>query len=1177
MNNSLIGQTINNRYRLDAIIGDGGMGTAFRAFDHNLERMVAIKIMHGHFARQEEFRRRLVQEAQTAARLDHPSIVKIYDFGESDLGLFIAMEYVEGGSLRDHLQRLQRLNRFLPFSQSLQIAIQIADALDYAHRQGVIHRDVKPGNILLKRLSQPDEPGEQPFRALLTDFGLVKLQEGSPMTQSGATVGTPTYMSPEQCEGKPLDGRSDLYSLGVVLYELVTNRLPFSFQTLGDAISAHRRGVQPAPAREYRSDAPPLIDSLLMRALAKSPDNRFESGREMSSALRSALVSMEGAPTRVMTRQELSILDRVEDPPPGFDLEIDTPGRSSSVVPLTQSVITLGRNADNDVVLPAEGVSRHHARLQATPLGWEITDLGGINGTWIDDRRLRPEEPTPLGVGTTVRIGPYALTLRGPEIPMSERPSRLAATLPGATTPGLERSGNAPSGERTVVAAAAPLAMYTAQERISVDPGQQATIKVEVANRGEIDDRVTLRVLGIPTNWIVSRQEFVPLAASTTRALSVVIRPPRHRSTPTGRQRVRLQLVSQRYPDSNVATNVDLVLGNFAAFAASLEPAQVRLPGMVNVEVQNTGNAPLYFSVVARDREDALSFSGERGRILLQPDQVANVELAIEPRERSWLGASEIYPYQVDVVSRQGGRQTLTAEASTGGIIPLWLFYALIFLLTIACAFAAIAAVINRDRLFGPDATATLPVVVIDGTQTALAETATAEAPAVAPTLTALAATETAATAAAATADAQGDPDQDGLSTAQEQIIGTDPFNPDTDDDGLNDGQEVLIYGTNPLDPDTDNDQLSDGEEVLVWGSDPLNPDTNGNGILDGVEVALGRDPAATLTPTTQPTGTPPPTGTPVPGFGATQTAVAATQTSIATTLTAVAGANAATQTASAATLSAATSIAATQTAAAVGATQTAAAAATQTAIAVNGGTSTSVAATLTAIAGANATQTAIAGATQTAVAGVTQTAVAGATQTAAVGATQTAAAIATLTAAAPTETATSAPGGTGQILREYWLNIPGGNVSDLTSAPGFPNSPDGAEFRNLFEAPANFGDNYGTLMRGYIYPPTTGQYTFWIASDNASELWLSTSDNPAGRTLIAEVPTFTDPREWEKFGSQQSASITLQGGQPYYIEARHKEDSGPDNLAVAWEPPGGTREVIPGQYLTPFGQRPYP
>ena len=122
---------------------------------------------------------------------------------------------------------LQRMRKFLPLAQSLQIGAQISEALDYAFQRGIVHRDIKPGNIMLKRLNRPDEPDEQPFRALLTDFGLVKLQEGSQLTQSGTTLGTPTYMSPEQCKGDKLDGRADLYALGVVLYELFTNRLPF--------------------------------------------------------------------------------------------------------------------------------------------------------------------------------------------------------------------------------------------------------------------------------------------------------------------------------------------------------------------------------------------------------------------------------------------------------------------------------------------------------------------------------------------------------------------------------------------------------------------------------------------------------------------------------------------------------------------------------------------------------------------------------------------------------------------------------------------------------------------------------------------------------------------------------------------------------------------------------------
>ncbi|UCC50102.1 MAG: protein kinase [Anaerolineaceae bacterium] len=825
---SMIGQTINDRYRLDSLLGDGGMGTVFRALDRNLERQVAIKLMHGHFARQPEFRLRLIQEAQTAAKLNHPSIVRIYDFGDSDQGLFIAMEYVDGGSLREHLQRLQKLNKFLPFSQSLQMGIQIAEALDYAHQRGVVHRDVKPGNIILRRLSHPDEAGEQPFRALLTDFGLVKLQEGSPMTQSGATVGTPAYMSPEQCEGNELDGRSDLYSLGIVLYELVTNRLPFSFQSLADAISTHRRGTRPSPPSENRADAPLLIDSLLAKALAKSPDDRFTDGYEMASALRSALLSLKGTATRVMIRQELDILDRVADPPEGYDLQILAPGHEPSVMPLTHSIVTVGRNADNDVVLPAEGVSRHHARLQATSLGWELIDLGGVNGTWVDDRRLRSEEPTPLTIGSKIRVGPYELVLRGPEISMAAQAVAAGAVL-GATTRGL--------GQVAAENNQAALGIYPAQDTLTVDPGQESELKVEVVNRSDNDDRVSLRVQGIPSQWVTTPSGFVTVGAGETAQLAVVVRPPRDPETPVGRQRVRLELVSQQNPDSGESAALNLMVNPFFAFSASLEPQQVRLPGTVTVSVQSTGNASGTFSVLPRDPQNALEFTGERGRIPLQPNQIARIDLGIKSRESSLFGGSDINPYEVNVVSRSGGRQQLEGEAQSGSMLPVWLLYALIFVCTLACAALAIAALFNRDRWFVQAATPTISFAGLVATQTAAALTqtavllpgsetfeATVDVTATIQTATAMAESEATATSAAATAAAQGDSDSDGLTDAQEELIGTDPLNPDTDADQLNDGKEVLIYATGPLRIDTDMDSFGDGHEVLVLGSDPLNP-----------------------------------------------------------------------------------------------------------------------------------------------------------------------------------------------------------------------------------------------------------------------------------------------------------------------------------------------------------------
>jgi serine/threonine protein kinase len=216
---NLIGRQLDN-YRIDALLGEGGMGSVYRAYDVNLARPVAVKVMHRQFANKEVFRQRFLQEAQAAARLsDHASIVNIYDFGLEGEYLFMVMEYVPGASLGIFIKRLHEQQQVVKLSETLLILAQVADAPGYAHRRGVVHRDVKPDNVLLRPLEEPDRPGELPIRAVVTDFGLAKLIEGGVQTQTGTFMGTLPYMSPEQCMGRELDGRSDIYALGVLLYQ----------------------------------------------------------------------------------------------------------------------------------------------------------------------------------------------------------------------------------------------------------------------------------------------------------------------------------------------------------------------------------------------------------------------------------------------------------------------------------------------------------------------------------------------------------------------------------------------------------------------------------------------------------------------------------------------------------------------------------------------------------------------------------------------------------------------------------------------------------------------------------------------------------------------------------------------------------------------------------------------
>jgi len=824
---ALINQIIAQRYRVDALLGDGGMGAVYRAYDLNLDRAVALKLMHAHFARQPEFQARFTREAQTIAQLDHPSIVRVYDFGKSEAGLYLSMEYLGGGSLRAHLQRLQTQKKYLPLVQTFQIGVQMAEALDYAHGKGIVHRDVKPGNIILKKLARPEEAGELPFRAVLTDFGLVKLLEGDRMTQSGTALGTPTYMSPEQCYGEKIDGRSDLYSLGVVLYELVTNYLPFEFRSLSEAVTTHQRGALSAPPSQFRPGIPQLVDRVLQRALAKKSDERFTTGAEMAETLRSVMFALEDAPTRAMTnpRRDASPLPPATEAPSGYQLLITVPGHDPTMARLTRPVITIGRGAENDITLPADGVSREHARLQAVADGWELVDLGGVNGTRLNGQLLRPNQPTLLAPGARITIGPYDLVLAGPDstpIIISAPPSLPQPPEPFTPPP---PTFPPPPPANGLAGAQAPLAIFMAQDRLSIEPDQLLTFQLDVVNRSDVDDRVKLQLQGLSPDWVQLPNQFTQAPAGETVQLPVQVKIPRQSGIPTGRQRFRLQLISQRYPDQRPAVTVSLDIKSFEQFNLRLRPPRLVVPGTVQVEVRHTGSSPSSVAVSGRDHTDHLRFRNVEEYIPVAPGQTVTIDLLVEPARRPLFGDPELVTYDVDLITQMGKRQAVTGKAEIQPQLPIALLYLIVPTLAFICVLTGFL-LLSGERPISP------PVTVVDQQATIAAAT-----------LIALQATETAAV------------------PTPVEVLPAGPF-ADSDGDGLTDAQEQII-GTNPLKPDTDGDGLSDGEEVFIYGTDPRRADTSGDGLNDGTAVAMGIDPVygiltiSTPTPTATPDETP--------------------------------------------------------------------------------------------------------------------------------------------------------------------------------------------------------------------------------------------------------------------------------------------------------------------------------
>lgn len=290
MTTELIGQQLDH-YRIDRLVGSGGMGSVYQAFDLNLARPVALKVMHAQYAAQPEFQRRFQQEAQAIARLSHPSIVNIYQFGRRQGYWYIVMEYIVGLSLGAYIKQLAQRRQVVALGETLDLIAQVAEALGYAHWQGVVHRDVKPDNILIQRLERPWHPDGLPLRAVVTDFGLAKLLQGGVDTQADIMLGTLPYMSPEQVTGDSLDGRSDLYALGVVLYQLATGKLPFDIKSPTDAVIKHLNENPPEP-HNLHPDFPLIVENIIMKALAKKPANRYQTGDELAVALRQASHSL---------------------------------------------------------------------------------------------------------------------------------------------------------------------------------------------------------------------------------------------------------------------------------------------------------------------------------------------------------------------------------------------------------------------------------------------------------------------------------------------------------------------------------------------------------------------------------------------------------------------------------------------------------------------------------------------------------------------------------------------------------------------------------------------------------------------------------------------------------------------------------------------------------------------
>ena len=263
-----VGAVLDGRYKIEKVIGMGGMAVVFKAEDIAAKKTVAIKLLREDTAQEEESVKRFINESKAVSMLSHPNIVKIYSVSVREDLKYIVMEYIEGITLKTYMQK----KRVMKVDEILKCAGQILNALDHAHSKGIVHRDIKPQNIMLTRNGQ----------IKVTDFGIAKLPNAETVTMTDKAIGTVYYISPEQASGKAIDSRSDLYSLGVTMYEMATGELPFDADS-PVSVALMQVNDKPVPPKEINPEIPTGLQQIIANAMEKDPDERYQNAREMQS------------------------------------------------------------------------------------------------------------------------------------------------------------------------------------------------------------------------------------------------------------------------------------------------------------------------------------------------------------------------------------------------------------------------------------------------------------------------------------------------------------------------------------------------------------------------------------------------------------------------------------------------------------------------------------------------------------------------------------------------------------------------------------------------------------------------------------------------------------------------------------------------------------------------------
>jgi serine/threonine protein kinase len=655
-----------SHYHIQAYIGEGMLGSVYQGYDSRLDRPVALKRLRQSPA---EFEQTVLPAVQRTAALSHPHLVRIHDIivhdiivhdtiTESDRPWLVDQPWLVTEFLPQSLLS-QFPSFFQPFALGdlaplLHLLAQVADTLAYLHEHQIVHGHLKPENVRLKRLDQPDEASGLSWRPMLIDVGLRRAREWD--VASHPFLQTVRYWAPEVVLGEEEDGRSDLYSLGVILYQALAGRLPFHIDSLAEAQKQHLTAM-PAPLKAIRPHYPDELEDFVQQAIAPDPAARFQTGWEFGQALRQmaeAVASGEFASLRQLAEPGQNVLTIYRD-----ERQVDQ-------VVLDKQMITIGAAEDADVRLHYRDVDPHHARLRRTSIGWTVQDLATATGTYVDELRLLPRRYEDWETTQVLRVGPYLL-----------RWSRGEDIRPSADT------GDA-AEERPFVE---DLYLNVAPAFVTLTPGEQTTLELTLANRGLRVGRFGLVVDKLPSGWYTFAVDNVQLLPGMQETVHLTLHPPRRSTARAGEHPFRLLAYAQANPAQTVAIPATLTLHPFRQMETSLHPAHLRQAGICQFTVTNQGNTVVFATVRGRDRANLLEFGGQKQQEVLEPGVVQPFSLSVAPRDpRPLLGRTQQLPFTVQVeVDGLDNPLSEAGQVEIRPLIPIWVPIFLSTLFTFAC------------------------------------------------------------------------------------------------------------------------------------------------------------------------------------------------------------------------------------------------------------------------------------------------------------------------------------------------------------------------------------------------------------------------------------------------------------------------------------------------------------